>query len=210
MKLKKIASLMLAGVMAVSMLAGCSGKTEEKPGQDENNNSQATGVSTTFAGYLNDSHVKFADNSTYQTFLSDAIKEADLDYRFLGTVTTVKSVDGGVYQAIAKDFALNVVDFDATRIEDFQPNTNSTDNTYMTLYTVPGEVSRDIALKQVAAALNTKLSNSILPNYADAANNKQYNYTYTGSVSMQKVEDGSASAWYVLVTVGIDATEAKK
>ena len=88
---------------------------------------------------------------------------------------------------------------------------NSTDNTYMTVLQVPGEVSRDIALKNVANKLDNALSNSNLVNFnTNTNNNKQYNYAYTGSVSMQKVEDGSTSAWYVLVTVSIDATEAKK
>ena len=38
MKLKKIASLMLAGIMAVSMLAGCkSGNANENPGEQPEN-----------------------------------------------------------------------------------------------------------------------------------------------------------------------------
>ena len=209
MKLKKIASLMLAGVMAVSMLAGCSGKSEEKPGEEENNNNQATGVSSTFAGFLNGDRIKFADNSTYQTFLSDAIKDADLDYSDLSQVNATNWNTDDVYTGIKHDFEMNVVDFAATRVENFAEVNNNTDNTYMTVLQVPGEVSRDIALKNVANKLDNALSNSNLVNF-NTNGGKQYNYAYTGSVSMQKVEDGSTSAWYVLVTVSIDATEAKK
>ena len=209
MKLKKIASLILAGVMAVSMLAGCSGKTEEKPGEEENNNNQATGVSSTFAGFLSGDRIKFADNSTYQTFLSDAIKDADLDYSDLSQVNATYWNTNDVYTGVEHDFEMNVVDFAATRVENFGVVNNSTDNTYMTVLQVPGEVSRDIALKNVANKLDNALSNNNLVNF-NTNGSKQYNYAYTGSVSMQKVEDGSTSAWYVLVTVSIDATEAKK
>ena len=209
MKLKKIASLMLAGVMAVSMLVGCSGKSEEKPGEEENNNNQATGVSSTFAGFLSGDRIKFADNSTYQTFLSDAIKDADLDYSDLSKVTSTNWNVDDVYNGIKHDFEMNVVDFNDYRVENFSVVTNITSNTYMTVLNVPGEVSRDIALKNVANKLDSALSNSNLVNF-NTINAKTYNYAYTGSVSMQKVEDGSTSAWYVLVTVSIDATEAKK
>ena len=114
-----------------------------------------------------------------------------------------------VYTGIKHDFEMNVVDFAATRVENFAEVNNNTDNTYMTVLQVPGEVSRDIALKNVANKLDNALSNSNLVNF-NTNGGKQYNYAYTGSVSMQKVEDGSTSAWYVLVTVSIDATEAKK
>ncbi len=46
MKLKKIASLMLAGIMAVSMLAGCNGGSAI----DDNNNDEETNVATGIVG----------------------------------------------------------------------------------------------------------------------------------------------------------------
>ena len=48
MKLKKIASLALAGIMAVSMLAGC-GRAPATAALPAKNTNPATGVSATFA-----------------------------------------------------------------------------------------------------------------------------------------------------------------
>ena len=50
MKLKKIASLMLAGIMAVSMLAGCEGKSNSG---DDNNGEVVVPVDSSFAAAVN-------------------------------------------------------------------------------------------------------------------------------------------------------------
>ena len=50
MKLKKIASLMLAGIMAVSMLAGCKSGNEEKPNEPET--PVATGIASAVDGAI--------------------------------------------------------------------------------------------------------------------------------------------------------------
>ena len=80
MKLKKIASLMLAGIMAVSMLAGC------KTASDNGNGGASSSEPTTTTGYsalLEDnlgktvtdkSYVTFADNADDAAALSDALK----------------------------------------------------------------------------------------------------------------------------------------
>ena len=69
MKLKKIASLMLAGVMAVSMLAGCNGKTETKP------EGEGEGEGTTTSGY----------SAMLGEKAADALKKADKDKLFTFT-----------------------------------------------------------------------------------------------------------------------------
>ena len=75
MKLKKIASLMLAGVMAVSMLAGCSDKGGAS---SENQNDEATGVNAAavIAALSEDTtkNVAFSASSDLQKTLDDAIK----------------------------------------------------------------------------------------------------------------------------------------
>ena len=209
MKLKKIASLMLAGIMAVSMLAGCKSGTpvEEDPSSSE---TPATGVSATFASYLSGDRVTFADNATYQGYLSDAIKNADLDWQFFNGVTSVRKANGDVYNDIADKFEANVLDYGTQTIDQWSGKKIDTkeDGTYIVLYVVPGALSQNVALKGVADALDSALANDVLVNYSED-NGTRYDYDYTGSVSMQKAEDGSASAWYVLVTVSIDATKVK-
>ena len=80
MKLKKIASLMLAGVMAVSMLAGCStgsnGGNNGNEGEGEGEGT-ATGYSAMLGAAVSDKvkdmdYVTFADNNTDQTALAAA------------------------------------------------------------------------------------------------------------------------------------------
>ena len=72
MKLKKIASLALAGVMAVSMLAGCAGKT----GTTDNDTVVDTSASSSVVAAFNDAQDEDADVKV--TFSSDSTLEADL------------------------------------------------------------------------------------------------------------------------------------
>ena len=79
MKLKKIASLMLAGIMAVSMLAGCKDGAGNNGGQvppEDNNN--ATGYSVQLGDKVNadvkaKDYIHFVDNADDQAALEDAL-----------------------------------------------------------------------------------------------------------------------------------------
>ena len=82
MKLKKIASLMLAGIMAVSMLAGCkSGTPNPNPGEGEGEGNTATGYSVALGDALADTLkdagiddiVTFSNNADDQAALEDAL-----------------------------------------------------------------------------------------------------------------------------------------
>ena len=78
MKLKKIASLMLAGVMAVSMLAGCSTTSvdpDPNPGEDPGNVTTA-GYSSLFEDTLSDYadlRISMSDSDELTTNLNTAI-----------------------------------------------------------------------------------------------------------------------------------------
>ena len=74
MKLKKIASLMLAGVMAVSMLAGCQTTSNDQPTQPE----EPTTPSTGYSSMLEDKMSVQVTNKT--VFQDDADLNAALDY----------------------------------------------------------------------------------------------------------------------------------
>ena len=102
MKLKKIASLALAGVMAVSMLAGCStgsnGGNNGNGGEGEGEGT-ATGYSAMLGAAVSDKvkdmdYVTFADNDTDQkalaaasAFVSDTVLEGWVKNNSLGQVT---------------------------------------------------------------------------------------------------------------------------
>lgn len=77
MKLKKIASLALAGVMAVSTLTACNGANGNNGQPSEEDNSTVTGYSAMLAKYMEDvaekDHVTFQDNATDASALKDAL-----------------------------------------------------------------------------------------------------------------------------------------
>ena len=212
MKLKKIASLMLAGIMAVSMLAACGEGAGNNNGGASSSETPATGVSATFAGYLkNGDRVDFDDNNVYQNYLASAIEKRDLNYSVLGDVDDVETVTNGeLYQNVQKLFNDGVIGYkDDCTIDALGAIQDTTDTTFTTLYQAPGSMEEDVVLKAVAGKLDAKFDKNILVNFYTNADNT-YDYDYTGSVSMQKVEDGSASAWFVLVTLSVDVAKTGK
>ena len=74
MKLKKVVSLALAGVMAVSMLAGCGTSGKQEPTEDENGTTQV-GYSAEFAKIadLDLDYVAFQDSTVDQEALKAAV-----------------------------------------------------------------------------------------------------------------------------------------
>ena len=84
MKLKKIASLMLAGIMAVSMLAGCNGETAPDPDDNGNGGVTVTGYSAVLGDALKDNkaikdkdYITFANNNEDQTALQAAVDSVE-------------------------------------------------------------------------------------------------------------------------------------
>ena len=86
MKLKKFAAMMLAGVMAVSMLAGCEGKAadNDSDGDKGNGTTQTTGVSAVVYENLSQASkniVKLSDdaslNASLQKVVDDYLNVAD-------------------------------------------------------------------------------------------------------------------------------------
>ena len=87
MKLKKIASLMLAAIMAVSMLAGCNGKTETKPeGEGEGEGTTASGYSAMLGEKAADTLEK-ADKADLFTFTDNADEQKALEQVIRDNVT---------------------------------------------------------------------------------------------------------------------------
>ncbi|OUQ33471.1 hypothetical protein [Faecalibacterium sp. An121] len=80
MKLKKIASLALAGIMAVSMLAGC----KSNPADPEDPNTPIVPSASDLTGYMNDllsseeeDVLTFSENATLNTALKDVALDKD-------------------------------------------------------------------------------------------------------------------------------------
>ena len=87
MKLKKFAALALAGVMAVSMLAGCSGKSTNtnpsNPGADDGEtevvpSSAVVNILNSTQPVANDVQVKFTDDAKFEADMNEAIERHGL------------------------------------------------------------------------------------------------------------------------------------
>ena len=215
MKLKKIASLALAGIMAVSMLTACGEGTSNSGSSSSENTNPATGVSATFASYLkNGGRVTFADDSEYQGYLASAIEKSDIKYNTLAEATDVLAIGANnkPYDKLSEILEKSVIGYDKQTIDTWKGNgiEATTDKVYINMWRAPGDMAQNVVLKEVAADIDNDLKDKQLVNVFTASDNSVYEYDYTGSVSMQKVEDGSASAWYVLLTISIDVTKTSK
>ena len=213
MKLKKIASLALAGIMAVSMLAGCKDGGSSSSSSSENT-TPATGVSAEFASYLKDNkNVTFADDAEYQGYLSKILKNLDPKHDKLDAIS--------VLDASNTDFVAETDDVLKDNVNGYNDTTSimarksgsavsfKTDTVIADAYVAPGSMSQSVVLKAVADNLNDNICDAAFQDfYVDnAATDTRYDYKYNGNVSIQKVTDGSSSAWYVLVVIEIDTTK---
>ena len=106
MKLKKIASLMLAGIMAVSMLAGCNGEPAQDPDDNGNGGVTVTGHSVDMGKALKDldcikdkDYITFADNAADQAALQKAVDTVDAealaDYAEIRDVKSISNEEAG-------------------------------------------------------------------------------------------------------------------
>ena len=206
MKLKKIASLMLAGIMAVSMLAGCksSNNGNNVPSDSEPIN-PATGVSADFESYLSeaaDRNITMSDdsdlNANFQRLVELNVTEGE----------AVAVYDQGIVNHANLSIALAGTEYmdceDA--LSDLRTLANNdTDNdkekTAVRVFTISGGVNEKTALRIVAAQVDNAIAN--LP---AASANGEYEYTYTGSVSIVNKsgvnnEGTTRNAWIIAVSV---------
>ena len=182
MKLKKIASLMLAGVMAVSMLAGCNTASNNN---DEPENPDAIPSTSNSATVLHDNMKGDARKMTTPAANADldsALKQVVDTYfnneDYLG-VLTGSSVAQVKYDNIAVNLekVLNAKSDIAVGLNYLLNNDETT--IAVELYCVEASVSDTYALEQVA----DKIENDIA-GLKDKSNNGEYSYAYTVSASI--------------------------
>ena len=103
MKLKKIASLMLAGIMAVSMLTACDSKADDN--KDDNNGQVVT--TSPVVSALNDAQEKV--EFTSDSYLTSAISQVVTK---VGTDSNVSDTEMANYVAAATGYEQSATDFD--------------------------------------------------------------------------------------------------
>ena len=211
MKLKKIASLMLAGVMAVSMLAGCSGNTiddTQKPEEPDVTPSTSASAETFVAALSNDArnNVTAVANADLDAALEDAVEIYFNDWvaadygRFFGVpgFTHGNAADARYSQigkAVAKAMG-NAED----RIQDVDGDMDAT--VAVETYAVNGSVSDQAILENLAA----KMDESICNLDAFYVNKGKDPHNYTDSLTECDYEVSTSIVTATGKYMGVDVT----
>ncbi len=210
MKLKKIASLALAGVMAVSMLAGCANGTGSSSTTTDDDATVAT-VTVDDAMNAVQKNVEFKTSTTLDTWLAAAVKKATysaVEKATVGGSYVAKTADVGAQLAdmVTKDYTLQ------NSWTAFNPTKGGEKTTNLYLYMVDDVTGMESAVNTVAKAVAGNANNyptrviGKISGTTGSANVSSYKATYTGEVSCVKVsktnDDGkTAGAYYVLFAV---------
>ena len=230
MKLKKIASLALAGIMAVSMLTACGDNISEQPPVDNGNDTTpATGYSATFEGRLSDrgdANISMSDNDALNNalkaamdFASDSHIAFDYGINYNHKVNFVEGkVNGTDLNQVAAEL-IKAADTDKESMEKdvaeifnvLNPNDNKDDYKkdnldVVMLYVVDGGLSTDAAVMEVADELNKEMEALVRSYNTKGTNNSTVEnvYTYTGSVSADTITldaDHGKSMTFVAVEI---------
>ena len=210
MKLKKIASLMLAGVMAVSMLAGCS-NTSGNGGQlpPDDDDGEVTGISADVGALVKEksdkdpfpSYITFEDSAELDADLAYAAGFADVWDSLLGYVNAEPNklfvvgdnnpVAGDIREelmgAVGAEEGVWITNIGDNDILKQAENTSNTmdDAVAVRLYMASSVIGEDNLKELIARNLNDEGIDEYLYSTEDGANSfgSNYNHTYTVSVS---------------------------
>ena len=206
MKLKKIASLMLAGIMAVSMLAGCNGEPTPDPDDNGNGGVTVTGHSVDMGKALKDlacikdkDYITFADNAADQAALQKAVDTVDAaalaDYAEIRDVKSISNETGDFHGTTSTRMAKAFVSAAELSDDDVKPgdlamawyagyNGDSSNKFINTtakdgaLYVVNGDVTTEQAVQMVADEVEEILKDkNALPKTNNKPNNHVSGYT---------------------------------
>ena len=201
MKLKKIASLMLAGIMAVSMLAACGSTT---PNTDDD--TVVTPVDNSFAASINSElNDKQKAIVTFETSSElTAAVNAIADKFDSNMLTITNGWVPGTHRVVV-DFK-DMMDAKST-IDDIDERATS-NKTYASVMIVLGKYTDEGMTKEVLGKVDDYINTTYMPN--DSINNK-YRYTYAGDIAVSKVESlsGDVSAYVVGVVIDQTVTEVQ-
>ena len=183
MKLKKIASLMLAGVMAVSMLAGCNTASNGgNNGEGEGEGQVSTSNSSSILHDAMEGDARKMTTPVANAALDTALKNA-VDTYFqnegfanLSSSVAVKEKD----ESKIADALISAMNAKTNINQDLAAaNDNDKVTTVVKLYAVEASVSDTYALEQVANEIETSVAG-----LSEDSQNGEWSYTYTVSASI--------------------------
>ena len=198
MKLNKVLALALSGVMAVSMLAGCSGNPGN--GGQEGEGDVVVTPSTGAAAILNDEQDKIEFTNVNSSELQSAatgLLASDLSKDSKATAATSANA---IYKRLE---ALKVENLKGGWSDLGDNHDKNETKTVALVYQMSGAYSMDELVEQIAKQIEADDTNIRGKAVVSTGENKIYNYSYTGTVSTVNATsiDGVQSANYVLLTV---------
>ena len=229
MKLKKIASLMLAGVMAVSMLAGCSGKGTTDP---ENPDNPVVVPETGIVAAVNngqnadnDVKITFTSDSTLDAALASAVKafgEHPASDALWKRILDLTGIEGNMSLISGSDHTYNGMTYGwlvagAGYRSVYNEAKDGADGDVVTaLETVvinsSKQLTEEMAMKQVASEINDKIVALKATSYEKGTTlggQKYCDYSYTGNVSMVKVVKADSTVNYCFAYTITQTTSVK-
>ena len=206
MKLKKIASLMLAGIMAVSMLAGCkSGTPDPNPGEGEQGNTTSSFTDAVLDKTMPVTKTKLSAEADETLSKAVAFAAANNTYgNYVASLTA--AIDGSKIQY---DAAKIMTGKKLSYIRDALNPTNKNkwdftnineDQTYWTLYVVSSEKSDEWIAGELASRLDTVAKTM---NDAEKSDEETWNYTVSIVKADMATEDGVKVDGAVLIGIAV-------
>ena len=226
MKLKKIASLMLAGVMAVSMLTACGSNDGTGNGNNGNENPDPTPATTSVVDAVNKGQsaanavkIDFTVNSKLDNTLAKAVSVYGNDATndevadAIARMTGLESVSAGPdYSSIGWVDEYGFLTETVDRAVALQWNKDAKGKVY-TLFVVSQfpAWTEEAALNMVAEVADEMIAKLDAHSNVDTlkAGDKYYTYGYDGNISMVSVKnlDGTTD-YYVAYVVNQTVTES--
>ena len=228
MKLKKIASLMLAGVMAVSMLTACdttSNDGDDNQGDDNIvipvDDSLATAVNNELSAAVKNTLPITADSNLEAALKAVASKIATDDLKNGSFIVSSDAEDVRHLMGLDDDASLTT-DGNDTGIYNSNPiyqtgwawkyfsDKATSVKTTVDLIVYDGDLTEEGLAHAVAKDLKALIDHDRMPNDGkDTKNNKEYDYDYTANIVSVKIDDmrGDNSHYVVALKVVQTPTE---
>ena len=228
MKLKKIASLMLAGVMAVSMLSACGeGSGNGNGNEDENKPVETVSNAVTYANDMLDSDMKEYVNFTSSTaldgwaakyttdtgkFSADAIEKAYRD-----TTDNANGWGGNYHNKMEKQLTSDLKDANVLVVKqdtDFQGMpADKVSQSKGTVMVLSGMLDEKSAVEAAVTTLGNWVGSTSVkcPETVKDSDGTVYNCDYTVEINAVKVTNDSLngeSAWVISMVINQKVTKA--
>ena len=221
MKLKKIASLMLAGVMAMSMLAGC--KTVDNSGNNCNDDVVVTPSASAIVTAVNngqsatnDVKVDFTSDASLDAALTKAVEAVgdrdgrnELD-RYMSDLTGVRVGISEVLKTTGVTSKDHKFWFHEWTEYEVDTKMDGKVITEMDVIRIDKALSEDAALRMAAAQIDKVVAQLVGTTYGNfAADDKYADYAYAGTVSMVSAENVNGTTSYFVAYTLTQTTSIK-